>query len=62
MYHLGINKHTQDTNMYVYSTNLHLLRVKKIQRCTFGQGTAPMTAFVPFFLKKRGMYLGLFYE
>jgi len=45
MYIPGANMYILGANMYHYGTNMQPL----VQKCTFWKGTAPVTAFVPFF-------------
>jgi len=61
MYHQGTNMHPLGPKVYHEGTNMHPLGTKVYQeganmhplgtKCTFWKCTAPVTAFVPFFLR-----------
>jgi len=47
IYILGVNMYILGANMYHYVPICSLW----VQKCTFWKGTAPVTAFIPFFLR-----------
>jgi len=61
MYILGANMYISGANMYILGVNMYILGAKIttkvticilwVQKCTFWKGTAPVTTFVPFFLR-----------
>jgi len=61
LYILGANMFILRPNMYILGVNMYILGANMytkvpicslwVQKCTFLKGTAPVTAFVPFFLR-----------